>query len=44
MISAPSGGREKVSGSSMAMVAMGPMPGSTPISVPITPPIRHMAR
>ena len=34
MISAATGLRLKVIGSSMAMVATGPMPGSTPISVP----------
>src|SRR5690349_6112863 len=34
MINAPTGLRLKVIGSSMAMVATGPMPGSTPISVP----------
>ena len=33
-MSAPTGGRPKVIGSSMAMVASEPMPGSTPISVP----------
>src|SRR5450631_340809 len=32
------GGRWKVIGSSMAMVATGPMPGSTPISVPTMRP------
>ena len=41
MISAPTGGRPKVIGSSIAMVASGPMPGSTPISVPTSAPIRH---
>ena len=41
MISAPTGGRPKVIGSSIAMVASGPMPGSTPISVPTRAPIRH---
>ena len=41
MISAPTGGRPKVIGSSMAMVASGPTPGSTPISVPTSAPIRH---
>src|SRR6185295_7165874 len=38
MISAPTGGSPKVTGSSMVMVAMGPMPGSTPISVPTRQP------
>ena len=41
MIRAPTGGRPKVIGSSMAMVASDPMPGSTPISVPTIAPIRH---
>ena len=31
----------KVIGSSMAMVAVAPMPGSTPISVPSSTPIRQ---
>src|SRR5207253_6999819 len=41
MISAPTGGSPKVIGSSMATVAMVPMPGSTPTSVPTSAPIRH---
>jgi hypothetical protein len=41
MISAPTGGRPNVIGSSIAMVASGPMPGSTPISVPTRAPTRH---
>ena len=41
MISAPTGGRPKVIGSSMATVAMVPMPGSTPTSVPTSAPIRQ---
>src|SRR5215216_2261214 len=41
MISAPTGGRPKVIGSSMATVTMVPMPGSTPTSVPTSAPIRH---
>src|SRR5947208_5087475 len=41
MISAPTGGRPKVIGSSIATVAMVPMPGSTPTSVPTSAPIRH---
>src|SRR4051812_48349174 len=41
MISAPTGGRPKVIGSNMATVAMVPMPGSTPTSVPTSAPIRH---
>src|SRR5436305_15147848 len=44
MISAPSGLRLKVTGSSMAMVAIGPMPGNTPISVPIRHPNRQNTR
>src|SRR4051812_8594379 len=38
MISPDTGSRWNVSGSSIAMVAIGPMPGSTPISVPISAP------
>src|ERR1051326_7383950 len=41
MISAPTGGRPKVIGSSIAMVASGPRPGRTPTSVPTSAPIRH---
>src|SRR5262245_2575272 len=41
MISAPTGGRPKVIGSSIAMVASGPRPGRTPTSVPPSAPIRH---
>src|SRR6266702_1337383 len=41
MISAPTGGSPKVIGSSMAMVATGPIPGSTPISVPTSAPTRQ---
>src|SRR5262245_15812227 len=41
MISAPTGGSPNVIGSSMAMVATGPTPGSTPISVPTKAPIRQ---
>src|SRR6266478_2939402 len=44
MISAPTGGRPKVIGNSMAIVAKGPMPGSTPIKVPTSAPIRHSPR
>src|SRR6202011_4925427 len=44
MISAPTGGRPKVIGSSMATVAMVPIPGSTPTSVPTSAPIRHSSR
>src|SRR5438445_9167740 len=41
MISAPTGGRPNVIGSNIATVAMVPMPGSTPTSVPTSAPIRH---
>ena len=41
MISAPTGGSPNVIGSSMAIVATEPMPGSTPISVPTSAPIRQ---
>src|SRR5712671_2909718 len=44
MISAPTGGRPNVIGSSIATVAMVPMPGSTPTSVPTRAPIRHSRR
>src|SRR5882672_10181707 len=44
MISAPTGGRPNVIGSSIATVAMVPMPGSTPTSVPTSAPIRHSRR
>src|SRR5215468_797291 len=44
MIRAPTGGRPKVIGSSIATVAMVPMPGSTPTSVPTSAPIRHSMR
>src|SRR5262245_43118063 len=40
MIRAAVGGRWKVMGSSMAMVATGPMPGSTPIKVPTMQPTK----
>ena len=43
MISAPIGSMPKVIGSSMVMVAIGPTPGSTPISVPIRQPRKHSA-
>src|SRR6266436_2794160 len=39
MISDDSGSSPKVIGNSMAMVGIGPMPGSTPISVPSIQPI-----
>src|ERR1700694_4790971 len=44
MIRAPTGGKPKVMGSSIATVAMVPMPGSTPTSVPTSAPIRHSRR
>src|SRR5215216_2782984 len=44
MMSAATGLRLKVIGSSIAMVATGPMPGSTPISVPSITPIRQYSR
>src|SRR3954464_9722706 len=44
MIRAPTGGRPNVIGSSIATVAMVPMPGSTPTSVPTSAPIRHSRR
>src|SRR5215218_7916169 len=44
MISAPTGGRPNVIGSSIATVAIVPMPGSTPTRVPTSAPIRHSRR
>src|SRR6185369_5120431 len=44
MISAPTGGRPKVIGSSIATVAIVPMPGSTPTSVPTSAPTRQSRR
>src|SRR4029077_19096453 len=44
MISAPTGGRPNVIGSSIATVAMVPIQGSTPTSVPTRSPIRHSKR
>src|SRR6516225_4961569 len=44
MISAPTGGSPKVIGNNIATVAMVPMPGSTPTSVPTRAPIRHINR
>src|SRR5687767_725346 len=41
MISADTGATLKVIGSSIAMVASGPMPGSTPISVPRNTPMKQ---
>src|SRR4030081_288513 len=44
MISAPTGGSPKVIGSSIATVAMVPIPGSTPTRVPTSAPIRQSRR
>src|SRR5262245_11363248 len=44
MISAATGGTLKVIGSSMAIVASGPMPGSTPIRVPRNTPMKQYHR
>src|SRR5215475_6309621 len=44
MMSAPVGSTLKVSGNSMAMVAIGPMPGSTPIKVPTRHPMKASRR
>src|SRR3954468_6096768 len=41
MISAPTGDSQKVTGRIIAMVVSGPIPGKTPIEVPITQPNRH---
>ena len=41
MISEVTGGSATVAGSSMAMVASGPSPGSTPTAVPRIVPIRQ---
>src|ERR1700680_3025507 len=41
MIRAPTGGIQKVTGRIIAMVVSGPMPGRTPIAVPITQPKKH---
>src|ERR1700704_5306753 len=41
MISAPTGGIQNVTGRIIAMVVSGPMPGSTPIAVPIRQPKKH---
>ena len=41
MINAGVGGRLNVIGSSIAIVATGPMPGSTPISVPRKQPTKQ---
>src|SRR6478672_5427976 len=44
MIRAPTGGNPNVIGNSIATVAMVPMPGSTPTSVPTSAPIRQSRR
>src|SRR5512134_361959 len=44
MISAATGGTLKVSGRSIAIVASGPIPGSTPISVPRKTPMKQNHR
>ena len=44
MISEETGGRPKVIGSSMAMVATGPRPGSTPTAVPSSTPMKQYMR
>src|ERR1700712_3288787 len=44
MIRAPTGGSPKVIGSSIATVAMVPIPGSTPTRVPTSAPIRQSRR
>ena len=44
MMSADTGGTLNVIGSSMAIVASGPMPGSTPISVPRKQPTKQNHR
>src|ERR1044072_7553471 len=44
MIMADGGDRPKVKGSSSAIAGIGPMPGSTPMAVPITTPLRQKSR
>ena len=44
MINDETGGRPKVIGSSMAMVATGPRPGSTPTAVPSSTPMKQYMR
>ncbi len=41
MMSAVTGGNTNVTGSSIAMVAVGPSPGSTPIAVPRKTPTKQ---
>jgi hypothetical protein len=44
MISAETGGSPNVIGNSMAMVAIGPIPGRTPTAVPRKTPTRQYKR
>src|ERR671929_1663396 len=44
MISAPTGETQNVTGRIIAMVVSGPMPGRTPIAVPIRQPRKHRPR
>jgi hypothetical protein len=44
MISAVTGSKLNVIGRSIAIVAVGPMPGSTPTSVPSSTPTKHHSR
>ena len=44
MISDVAGASASVSGSSIAMVAVGPIPGSTPTSVPRSTPMKQKMR
>src|SRR5688572_31071330 len=44
MMIAPTGEMPNVNGSRIETVAIGPMPGSTPISVPMRQPSRHRPR
>src|SRR5262245_5794240 len=44
MISAPTGETQNVTGRIIAIVVSGPMPGSTPIAVPIRQPKKHKPR
>jgi hypothetical protein len=41
LVEAATGGRPKVIGSSIAMVATGPRPGSTPTAVPSRTPMKQ---
>src|SRR5215475_13163462 len=43
-MSADTGGNTNVTGSSMAMMAVGPRPGRTPIAVPRKTPIKQYSR